>query len=248
MADETTEQRIAQIIKEQNKQLQAQIEKENELAALRGESLKRRSQEREAIKKQVDLDDERLKNIQEALKLEKEGRENRLAILEAEIQSLENQRKEVDAGSHRALQLEEEIEQKKKSLDTSRDILEATDEELKKQLELLSVDRQRAILRDKELEAAENLADATEDLLGSVTGISNAWEKGSSFSERMLQSIVASRNAGGSLSEQISAITEKFKETFTLQNIGASLILKSIQATKELMLPSERPLRTQQKL
>jgi hypothetical protein len=221
MADETTEQRIKQIIKEQNEVLQAQIEKENELAALRGESLKRRSQEREAIKKQVELDDERLKNLQEALKLEKKGRENRLAILEAEIQSLENDLKAEKVGSHRALQLEEEIKQKTKSLKTSRDILKATDEELKNQIEILSVERQREILRDKALEAAENLADATEDLLGSVTGISSAWE---------------------SLSEQISAITEKFKETFTLQNIGASLILKSIQATKELMFEMDNSL------
>ena len=93
MADETTEQRIAQIIAKQNEALQDQIKKETELAALRGESLDRLSQERVALQKQIDLDAERLKNLLEASKLSEKQRQDRLEALENEIQLLENTEK-----------------------------------------------------------------------------------------------------------------------------------------------------------
>ena len=235
MADETTEQRIAQIIAKQNEALQDQIKKETELAALRGESLDRLSQERVALQKQIDLDAERLKNLLEASKLKKEDRIKRLEALENEIQLLENT-------ENRTKEQEKQLQLKKEELNESKEILKASNKELKNQIEKLSIEREKAKLRDKALESTQNLAEATEELLASVTGISSAWKSGSSFSERILQNIVASRAAGRSFSDVVGDIAEKFNKAAVLQNAGASLILKTIDATKELMFEMDNSL------
>jgi len=235
MADETTEQRIAQIIAKQNEALQDQIKKETELAALRGESLDRLSQERVALQKQIDLDAERLKNLLEASKLSEKQRQDRLEALENEIQLLENTEK-------RTAEQEKQLQLKKEELNESKEILKASNKELKNQIEKLSIEREKAKLRDKALESTQNLAEATEELLASVTGISSAWKSGSSFSERILQNIVDSRKAGRSFSDVIGDIANKFNAAAVLQNAGASLILKTISATKELMFEMDNSL------
>tara|TARA_R100001163_G_scaffold11798_1_gene10854 strand:- start:2440 stop:5088 length:2649 start_codon:yes stop_codon:yes gene_type:complete len=235
MADETTEQRIAQIIAKQNEALQDQIKKETELAALRGESLDRLSQERVALQKQIDLDAERLKNLLEASKLSEKQRQDRLEALENEIQLLENTEK-------RTAEQEKQLQLKQEELNESKEILKASNKELKNQIEKLSIEREKAKLRDKALESTQNLAEATEELLASVTGISSAWKSGSSFSERILQNIVDSRKAGRSFSDVIGDIANKFNAAAVLQNAGASLILKTISATKELMFEMDNSL------
>lgn len=235
MADETTEQRIAQIIAKQNEALQAQIEKETELAALRGESLDRLSQQRSDLQKQIELEGDRLKNLLEASKLSKEQRQDRLETLENEILSLEN-------AKNRTAEDEKQLELKKDELKESEEILKATDEQLEKQVEISAELLKQKKLRDKALESTQNLAEATEDLLTSVTGVSSAWRSGSSFSERILQNIVASRAAGQSFSDVIGDMAKKFNAAAVLQNAGASLILKTIDATKELMFEMDNSL------
>ena len=235
MADETTEQRIAQIIAKQNEALQAQIEKETELAALRGESLDRLSQQRSDLQKQIELEGERLKNLLEASKLSEKQRQDRLEALEDEIQLLENTK-------DRTAEQEKSLALKKEELKESGEILKATDEQLEKQVGISAELLKQKKLRDKALESTENLAEATEDLLTSVTGVSSAWRAGSSFSERILQNIVASRAAGRSFSDVVGDIAEKFNKAAVLQNAGASLILKTIDATKELMFEMDNSL------
>jgi acyl carrier protein len=60
MADETTEQRIAQIIAKQNEALQKQIEQEKTLRDLRGESLRRLSEEQAVLQTQIGKRDLRI--------------------------------------------------------------------------------------------------------------------------------------------------------------------------------------------
>ena len=235
MADETTEQRIAQIIAKQNEALQTQIEKETELAALRGESLDRLSQQRSDLQKQIELEGERLKNLLEASKLSEKQRQDRLEALENEIQLLENTK-------DRTEEQEKQLQLKKEELKESGEILKATDKELEKQVEISAELLKQKKLRDKALESTQNLAEATEDLLASVTGVSSAWKSGSSFSERILQNIVDSRAAGRGFSDVVGDIANKFNAAAVLQNAGASLILKTISATKELMFEMDNSL------
>ena len=235
MADETTEQRIAQIIAKQNEALQTQIEKETELAALRGESLDRLSQQRSDLQKQIELEGERLKNLLEASKLSEKQRQDRLEALENEIQLLENTK-------DRTAEQEKSLALKKEELKESGEILKATDKELEKQVEISAELLKQKKLRDKALESTQNLAEATEDLLASVTGVSSAWKSGSSFSERILQNIVDSRAAGRGFSDVVGDIANKFNAAAVLQNAGASLILKTISATKELMFEMDNSL------
>ena len=235
MADETTEQRIAQIIAKQNEALQTQIEKETELAALRGESLDRLSQQRSDLQKQIELEGERLKNLLEASKLSEKQRQDRLEALENEIQLLENTK-------DRTEEQEKQLQLKKEELKESGEILKATDKELEKQVEISAELLKQKKLRDKALESTQNLAEATEDLLASVTGVSSAWKSGSSFSERILQNIVDSRAAGRTFSDVVGDIANKFNAAAVLQNAGASLILKTISATKELMFEMDNSL------
>ena len=235
MADETTEKNIAQIIEQQNEALQLQIKAEKELRELRGEALDRISQEREELRKAIDLDKERIKNISDALKLKKDGRQERLEALENEIYNLQILEK-------RTAEEEKQLKLKQDELKESKEILKATDAELKTQIELIKKLIQKNALKDEAKRKTQQLGEATKDLLGSVTGVSEAWKEGSSFSERMLSSLAASKKAGLDFSDSIKAMTKSFRETFTLQNIGASLILKSIDATKELMFEMDNSL------
>ena len=243
MAEETTEKRIEEILKNQNKALLDQIEKEKELRALRGESLDRISQQREALQKQITLEGERLKNQFEFLRLADELKEKRVDALKVQLEDLETKKKILKDAGHSTNELDKQIELGKKQVEETEDLLKLhKDGLLKTFVEQTAEKVRQQKLNDKALEASQNLGEATKDLLGSITGVSDAWKTGNSFSERMLQSIVASRAAGGSLTDQISAMAGKFKETFTLQNFGASLLLKSISATKDLMFEMDNSL------
>ena len=240
MADETTEQRIAQIIAKQNEALQKQIEQEKTLRDLRGESLRRLSEEQAVLQTQIDAEEERLKNILKVKELDETARQARLEDLDAQILELENKKKAEGLDEDAIENLTKKIALAKEELKESKEILKLSDEELAK---LEKIVRKRLELKELKKEASkanEELLEQTKDLLGSVTGISDQWKRGSTFTSAMLKSISANAQANNSIAESFKAIAEGMKETFSLQNIGASLIMAVTKATKDLMIEQSK--------
>jgi hypothetical protein len=240
MADETTEQRIAQIIAKQNEALQKQIEQEKTLRDLRGESLRRLSEEQAVLQTQIGAEEERLKNILKVKELDETARQARLEDLDAQILELENKKKAEGLDEDAIENLTKKIALAKEELKESKEILKLSDEELAK---LEKIVRKRLELKELKKEASkanEELLEQTKDLLGSVTGISDQWKRGSTFTSAMLKSISANAQANNSIAESFKAIAEGMKETFSLQNIGASLIMAVTKATKDLMIEQSK--------
>jgi hypothetical protein len=240
MADETTEQRIAQIIAKQNEALQKQIEQEKTLRDLRGESLRRLSEEQAVLQTQIAAEEERLKNILKVKELDETARQARLEALDAQILDLENKKREAGLDEDAIENLTKKIALAKEELKESKEILKLSDEELANLEETVRLELKRKQLKSEASKANEELLEQTKDLLGSVTGISDQWKRGSTFTSAMLKSISANAQANNSIAESFKAIAEGMKETFSLQNIGASLIMAVTKATKDLMIEQSK--------
>ena len=130
MADETTEQRIAQIIAKQNEALQKQIEQEKTLRDLRGESLRRLSEEQAVLQTQIDAEEERLKNILKVKELDETARQARLEALDAQILKLEIDKEAEGLDEDAVENLTKKIALAKEELKESKEILKLSDEEL----------------------------------------------------------------------------------------------------------------------
>lgn len=244
MSDETTEKRIAEILANQNSLLEAQVKLEENLRNKRNENLTRLGEERAQVEQRLAFEQERLKALAEASMLTKKQREDRAASLKLQKLELEKQLAGYSDESKResaaALHLREKIDSLDESLKLNLEILELTDEELELFLERVKQAEKKAKLDKGAVESNQLLLESTKGLLGAATGISDEWKRGNTFTSAMLSSMSANMEAGKSLGESFKAMADSLKETYTAQNIGASLIMGVVKSTKSLITEQDQ--------
>ena len=138
------------------------------------------------------------------------------------------------------LDLVEKIEGLRDSLKENTRLLGLSKEQLKLEFEVKKEKLEQEKLDAKATEANKNLVVSTKEYLGELTGVTDQWKQGATFTNALLLAISDSTEASGGLLAVVKSIGAGFRETFNLQNIAASAINGVKDATKELIVEQDR--------
>ena len=240
MANEKTEKNIEEILRKQNNAIEKQIQLEEKLVAHRKGYLGQLEKESRVQAKRIKFQEDELKNLETALALGKEKRKSRADSLAAQLQELEIDKQRSGISAKESRDLTEKIGKLKTSVEENEKILNLSDEQLKTEVEIKKEKLEQEKLDAKATESNRKLVDSTKDYLGQLTGVTDQWKQGSTFTNAMLSAINDATDASGGLLSVVKSIGAGFRETFNLQNVGASMINAVKDATKELIVEQDK--------
>jgi hypothetical protein len=243
MADETTEKKIEVILARQQALLQKQIASEEKLGKLRGENLSRLDKQLAAAEKTQAYQKKLLDTAAELANIGEREIENNLKNLRLQQQATEDKIKDGVANDRDMKYLVEKAAKQADQLKFYEEVVDAITVEGKISKEALEtfrgqteeLEKQAAALK-KNIESQKNLVDVAGDYLSELTGISDEWKKGQTFTSAILRTLSDMTDPTKDLQTSLEEMGKKFKETFSLENIGASAIMKTVEATKRLMI------------
>jgi len=169
----------------------------------------------ELLKQSQDYQEKRLKDLQ----LEKE-------LLEANAKFLDSKQENLDAFVRlQQIEIEElqiEIDKKKEILKIELESATLTDDQKKAKLEEYLLEEKKLLNLKEQRDISAKLGEQTKDIISSTMGISARWKE--TFFGKLLD------KDGDSL-KNMKAISASMKDTFTLQNIAGSTLMKVQEAT-----------------
>ena len=240
MANEKTEKNIEEILRKQNIAIEKQIELEEKLVAHREGHLGQLEKQGRAQAERIKFQEEELKNLAAIVDLKEDQKKARVDSLNLQLQELEMRRDQEELSQKERLDLVEKIEGLKNSLKENTRLLGLSKEQLKLEFEIKKEKLEQEKLDAKATEANKNLVVSTKEYLGELTGVTDQWRQGATFTNALLLAISDSTEASGGLLAVVKSIGAGFRETFKLQNMAASMLNGVKDATKELIIEQDR--------
>ena len=238
MAKSAEEKKIAKIIEEQNKLLDAQLEKEKKLAALQEKRTGYMEREVDKASEAVKDAQKRLDLVSEAMLIEGKTAEAREKNRKEQLDILKAQHEEYKIRYKNKKLSAAELSEKTKLYEEAKAVLELSEKELKLYHEKAKAAKELADQEEKRKKAAEGLAKSMQASTGAATGISDAFEHGTGVSDYLAQAAVH----GTDLGEAIGGITDGIKKSLKPANIFGSIVKNVATSTADLFTEMDQSL------